>query len=178
MGCAGHVLAHIKQRCNCIHSIHCYCTQHHMSQSSDASLNHDGHCDCDDCDENTWECTKCYDVFRLDLDEMRPIQIWEVTYCTDCVAAFYKNLGRTLCVMMYGANTDKDIADHLECEKDDATFDARIVATLLKNNSWSLDDLKHRITKLKPPKRKRDEKDDDDDDANSTSVERKKQRTK
>lgn len=151
-----------------------------MSQASNDSLNHDDHCDCDDCDANTWECTRCADVYRLDLDAMRPISIWEVTYCSDCISAVYKHLGRTLCVMMYHATTDKNIADHLECEDHDSTFDTRIIATLLENNSWSVDDLKKRIADLKKPnKRKRAEKDatnaaDDED----SYAERKKQRTK
>jgi hypothetical protein len=164
-----------------------------MSQASDASLNHDHDCDCDDCCENSWECAKCGTPYRLELDDMRPIQVREISFCTDCVSAFYKHLGRTLCVMMYHVNTDKDIADHLEREGHDDAFDARLICSLMQNNNWTIDMLRDRIADLKPlRKRKRSAQsesgdalasgDDDDDDNDDSTAENnnknKKQRTK
>jgi len=129
-----------------------------MSQASDNSRQDDSHeeeCDCDDCIESSFTCANCDLVYRADKHPMRSIDIWETTYCTNCVGAFYKNLGRTLCTMIYHEHTDKDIASHLELEHHDEVFDARIVKAIMENNQWSLKDMEGKLQDLPSSELKR-----------------------
>jgi len=104
---------------------------HESDSSQEGEASCDEECLCEFCSQFRFGCDGCGSVRVIDLHDK--IELWEGTYCEDCLPKFYKHLGQELCEAIYGENTQRAVLQKV-VKDNQFNFDMRIVYTLLKKH--------------------------------------------